>query len=50
LYLQVGIVLIGQGHLSGVLHFLLVLLEDSLVDLDLGRSQSGGGDEFLRPC
>ena len=53
-YLQVGVVLVGQGHLSGVLHLLLVLLEDSLVNLDLRRSQSGGGDEFLKsalvPC
>ena len=46
-YLQIGVILIGQGHLSGILHLLLVLLENSLVDLDLRRSQSGGGDEFL---
>jgi hypothetical protein len=46
-YLQVGIILIGQRHLSSVLHLLLVLLENSLVNCDLGRSQSGCGNEFL---
>jgi hypothetical protein len=47
-YLQIRVVLIGQGHLSGVLHLLLVLLENSLVNLNLRRSQSGGSDEFLK--
>lgn len=46
-YLQVGVILIRQRHLSSVLHLLLVLLENSLVNLDLGRSQSGRGDKFL---
>jgi hypothetical protein len=45
--LKVGIVLIGEGHVGGLLHLFLVLLEDSLVDLDLGRSKSGGGDKVL---
>jgi hypothetical protein len=45
-YLQIGIVLIGQRHLGGVLHLLLVLLKHSLVDLDLGRRKGGGGDEI----
>jgi hypothetical protein len=44
-HLQIGVVLIGQRHLGGVLHLLLVLLEHSLVDLDLGRRKSGGGDK-----
>jgi hypothetical protein len=46
-YLQVGVVLVGQGHLGGLLHLLLVLREHGLVDLDLGRRKGGGGDEFL---
>lgn len=45
-YLQVGIILIGQGHLGGILHLLLVLLENSLVNLDLRRSQSRGSNEL----
>jgi hypothetical protein len=45
-YLQVGVVLIGQRHLGGVLHLLSVLIEDSLVDLDLGRRKGGGSDEL----
>lgn len=48
MYLQVGVLLVGQGHLGSILHLLLVLLEDGLVDLDFRGSQSGGGDEFLR--
>jgi hypothetical protein len=46
-HLQVGVVLVGQGHLGGVLHLLLVLLEHGLVDLDLGGRKGGRGDEFL---
>lgn len=46
-YLQVTIVLIGQGHLSGILHLLRVLGEHGLIDLDLGRRKGGGSDEFL---
>jgi hypothetical protein len=47
-YLQVGVVLIGQGHLGGIVHLLRVLLENGLVDLDLWGSEGRGGDEFLR--
>ncbi len=39
--------LIRQGLGSGGVHLLLVLLEESLVDLGGGRSQGGGGDELL---
>lgn len=46
-YLQVGIILVGQRHLGGSGHLVLVLLEHGLVDLNLGRSQGGGSDEFL---
>jgi hypothetical protein len=46
-YLQIGVILIRQGHLGGVLHLLLVLLEHSLIDLDLGRRKGGRGNEFL---
>jgi hypothetical protein len=49
-YLQIGVILIGQGHGSGVLHLLLVLLEHSLVDLDLGRRKGRRGNEFLDDC
>jgi len=43
--LKVGIVLVGEGHVGGILHLLLVLLENSLVDLDLWGSKGGGSDE-----
>ena len=46
--LKVGILLVGQGHLGGIGHLLLVLLEDGLVDLDLGRCESWGGNELLQ--
>jgi hypothetical protein len=45
-YLQVGVILIRQRQLGGVLHLLSVLVEHSLVDLDLGRRKGGGGDEL----
>lgn len=45
--LEVGIVLVGEGHVGGLLHLLLVLLENSLVDLDLWGSEGGGSDEVL---
>ena len=45
--LEVGIVLVGQGHVGGGLHLLLVLLENSLVDLDLWGSKGGGSDKVL---
>lgn len=44
--LQVSIVLIRQRHLGGLLHLLLVLLQQVLVNLDLRRSQSWGGNEL----
>jgi hypothetical protein len=47
-YLQVCILLVGQWHLGGILHLLLVLLEHGLVDLDFWGSQGGGSDEFLQ--
>lgn len=45
--LQVGVVLVGERHLRGILHLLLVLLHELGVDLDLWGSESRGGDEFL---
>jgi hypothetical protein len=45
--LQIRIFLIGQRHLGGVLHLLLVLLKNGLVDLDLRGSKGGSSDEFL---
>jgi hypothetical protein len=45
--LQVGIILVGQRLVLGLLHLLLVLSEELGVDLDLGGSQSGSSDEFL---
>jgi hypothetical protein len=45
--LEVGIVLVGEGHVGGGLHLLLVLLENSLVDLDLWGSEGGGSDKVL---
>jgi hypothetical protein len=46
--LQVGIVLVGEGHLGGFLHLLLVVLHGGLVDLDLWGSEGGCGDEVLK--
>lgn len=48
--LQVGIVLIGKGHLGGSLHLLLVGLHGGLVDLDLRGSKGRCGDEVLNVC
>lgn len=45
-YLQVTVVLVGQGHLGGVLHLLCVLGKHGLVDLDLWGCKGGGSDEF----
>lgn len=49
-YLQVGIILIGEGHLGGLLHLLLVGLHGGLVDLDLRGSESRCGNELLGVC
>lgn len=46
--LQVIILLLtGQWHGSGLVHLLAVLLEQLLVDLGGGGSESGSSDEFL---
>lgn len=44
--LQVWVLLVRQRHGSRFGHFLLVLIEQFLVDLDLRRSESGRGDEL----
>jgi hypothetical protein len=43
---EIGIVLIWKWHLGGILHFLLILLQQSLVDSGGGRGKSGSSDEF----
>lgn len=48
--LQIGVLLVGEGHLSGVRHLLLVLLEEFGVDLHLRGSKSGSCNEFLFCC
>lgn len=45
--LQVGVLLVRQRHLCGVLHLLLVLLHGGLVNLHLRRGESWGRDELL---
>jgi hypothetical protein len=45
--LQIGIVLIGEGHVGSVVHLLLVSSELLVVDGDLGRSESGSSNELL---
>lgn len=45
--LQVGILLVGERHVGGRLHLLLVLLQNGLVDLDLRGSEGGSGNKFL---
>jgi len=44
--LKVGILLIGQRHLGGGVHLLLVLEKNGLVDLDLWGSKGGCGDKL----
>lgn len=41
------VVVVGKGRLSGLVHLILVLLEEGLVHLHLRRSQGRSGDEFL---
>ena len=48
LHLQVGVILIGQGHSSRGVHLLLVLGEEGLVDLDLRGSEGEASDELER--
>jgi len=45
-YLEIGVILIGERSGSGLLELFLVLSNESLVDLDLRRSESGGGDKL----
>lgn len=46
-YLQVGIVLVGEGHVGGSLHLLLVGSHGGLVDLDLWGSEGRSSNELL---
>lgn len=46
--LQIWVLLVWQGHLGSVLHLLLVLLKNCLVDLDFRRSEGRCGNEFLQ--
>ena len=43
---QISIILIWKRHLLRLVHFLLVLVHELLVDLDLGRSESGRSNEL----
>jgi hypothetical protein len=45
--LQIRIILIGEGHLSGLSHLLLVLLEKGLVDGSSWRCERGSSNKFL---
>jgi hypothetical protein len=45
--LQVGIILVWKRHVAGILHLLVVLLEEGLVDLDSWWGQSWCSDELL---
>ena len=44
--LQVWVLLVGKRHSRGFGHFFLVLVEQLLVDLDLGWCKSWSSDEF----
>ena len=48
--LQIGIILVWKRHLCSVLHLLLVLLQQSLVDSCGGRGKSWSSNEFLWSC
>ena len=45
--LQVGVILIGEWHLGSILHLLLVLLKQGLVNGGGWGSEGGCGNEFL---
>jgi len=45
--LEIGIVLVWKRHLGSVLHFLLVLFQQSLVDSGGGRGKSWSSNKFL---
>lgn len=47
-HLQICIILIWKRHAYSIVHLLLVSVEGSLIDGDLGRSQSRGCDELQR--
>jgi len=47
-HLQVGVLLVGEWHVGSGFHLLLVLLENSLVDLDFWGSEGWCGDELKR--
>ncbi len=44
------IVIVGQGLVGGLLDLSLVLSQEVQVDLDLGGSQRGSGNEVLIAC
>jgi len=44
--LEIGVVLVRERHLGGVLHFLLVLLQQGLVDSGGWRGKSRSSNEF----
>ena len=46
--LQVGIVLVGEGLVGGLLHLLAVSLELLLVDGNLGGSKGNSGNKVLK--
>jgi hypothetical protein len=48
--LQIGIILVGEWHLSSILHFLLVLLEEGLVDGGSWGGKGGSSNKFLIVC
>lgn len=48
--LQIGVLLVGERHLSSVLHLLRILGQQLGVDLDLGGSEGRGGDKVLFGC
>ena len=45
--LQVGVILIGEGHLGSILHLLLILLKQGLVDGCSWGGEGGCGNEIL---
>ena len=45
--LQVIVIVVGEGHVLGLLHLLGVLGQQGLVDLGRGRGQGRSSDEFL---
>ena len=49
-HLQIGVIFVREGHVSGFLHLLVILIKKRLVDGGGWRSKGGSSNEFLPLC